>query len=101
MLFPDAAVLRTPDLQGVVISRSGETSEALAGGGNCCAIATKSRTLGITCGTNTPLEAGSDLSLSLHTANDKSPVMTRSFTSMLMSLQLVAARASGDAKTVQ
>jgi len=97
MLFPDAAVLRTPDLQAVVISRSGETSEALRAL-ELLRNRHKVPTLGITCGTNTPLEAGSDLSLSLHTANDKSPVMTRSFTSMLMSLQLVAARASGDAK---
>ena len=36
--------------------------------------------------------------LSLHTANDKSPVMTRSFTSMLMCLQILAARTSGNAK---
>lgn len=97
MLFPDAAMLRTPDLQAVVISRSGETSEAL----RALELLRKRHkvpTLGITCGTNTPLEAGSDLCLSLRTANDKSPVMTRSFTSMLMSLQLLAARASGDAK---
>jgi len=97
MLFPDAALLRTPDLQAVVISRSGETSEALRAL-ELLRYRYKVPTLGITCGTNTPLEAGSDLCLSLHTANDKSPVMTRSFTSMLMSLQLLAARRSGDAK---
>ena len=95
MLFPDAALLRTPDLQAVVISRSGETSEALRAL-ELLRDRYKVPTLGITCGTNTPLEAGCDLCLSLHTANDKSPVMTRSFTSMLMSLQLLAARASGD-----
>jgi glutamine---fructose-6-phosphate transaminase (isomerizing) len=97
MLFPDAALLRSADLQAVVISRSGETSEALRAL-ELLRNRYKVPTLGITCGTNTPLEAGSDLCLSLHTANDKSPVMTRSFTSMLMCLQMLAARTSGNAK---
>jgi len=100
MLFPDDALLRTPGLQAVVISRSGETSEALRAL-ELLRNRYKVPTLGITCGTNTPLEAGSDLCVSLHTANDKSPVMTRSFTSMLMSLQLLAARTSGDAKLLK
>src|SRR5262249_1328442 len=45
---------------------------------------------------NTPLEKTCELCLALHSANDTSPVMTRSFTSMLMSLQVLAARSSGD-----
>ena len=100
MLFPDAALLRTPDLQAVVISRSGETSEALRAL-ELLRDRYKVPTLGITCGTNTPLEAGSDLCVSLNTANDKSPVMTRSFTSMLISLQLLGARTSGDTKLLK
>jgi glucosamine--fructose-6-phosphate aminotransferase (isomerizing) len=99
MLFPDSALLRTPGLQAVIISRSGETSEAL----RAAELLRKQHevpTLGVTCGTQTPLEAGTDLCLALHSANDKSPVMTRSFTSMLMSLQLLAARLSRDTKFV-
>ena len=99
MLFPDSALLRTPELQAVVISRSGETSEALRAA-ELLRVRHKIPTLGITCGTKTPLESGTDLCLALHSANDKSPVMTRSFTSMLMSLQLLAARSAGDAKFV-
>jgi glutamine---fructose-6-phosphate transaminase (isomerizing) len=97
MLFPDSALLGTPALQAVVISRSGETSEALRAA-ELLRKQHKVPTLGITCGTKTPLEAGTDLCLALHTANDKSPVMTRSFTSMLMSLQLLAARTAGDTR---
>jgi glucosamine--fructose-6-phosphate aminotransferase (isomerizing) len=97
MLFPDTALLHAPSLQAVIISRSGQTSEALRAA-ELLRRQHKVPTLGITCGTRTPLEAATDLCLSLHSANDQSPVMTRSFTSMLMSLQLLAARSSGDPK---
>ena len=63
MLFPDKALLRSPALQAVVISRSGETSEAIRA---CQLLRSEHKipTLGITCGANTPLEADSDLCLS-------------------------------------
>src|SRR5262249_6198458 len=48
------------------------------------------------CGEKTPLEANSDLCLLLRVADEKSPVMTRSFTSMLIALQELGARHSGD-----
>jgi glutamine---fructose-6-phosphate transaminase (isomerizing) len=95
MLFPDKAFLGTPNLQAVVISRSGQTSEAV----RACELLRKQHkvpTLGITCGQNTPLEAASDSCLKLRVADDKSPVMTRSFTSMLLSVQVLAARTAGD-----
>lgn len=96
MLFPDAALLRTPSLQAVIISRSGQTSEAVRA---CDLLRTKYKipTLGITCTAGSPLEAASDLCLPVLSANEKSMVMTRSFTSMLLSLQHLAARLSGDA----
>jgi len=95
MLFPDNALLRSSALQSVVISRSGETSEAVRA---CQLLRTEHKVpvLGITCGENTPLEANSDLCLAVRVADEKSPVMTRSFTSMLLSLQQLAARLSGD-----
>src|ERR1700681_571993 len=86
MLFPDKALLCTPNLQVVVISRSGQTSEAV----RACELLRKQHkvpSLGITCGQNTPLEAASDSCLKLRLADDKSPVMTRSFTSILLSVQ--------------
>jgi glutamine---fructose-6-phosphate transaminase (isomerizing) len=95
MLFPDKALLRSSALQSVVISRSGETSEAVRAS-QLLRSEHRVPVLGITCGENTPLEANSDVCLSVRAADEKSPVMTRSFTSMLISLQLLAARLSGD-----
>lgn len=95
MLFPDKALLRSPALQAVVISRSGETSEAVRAA-QLLRGEHKVPVLGITCGEMTPLEANSDLCLSVRVADEKSPVMTRSFTSMLLSLQQLAARLSSD-----
>jgi glucosamine--fructose-6-phosphate aminotransferase (isomerizing) len=95
MLFPDKALLRSSALQSVVISRSGETSEAVKA---CQLLRSEHKVpvLGITCGGKTPLEANSDLCVAMRVADEKSPVMTRSFTSMLLSLQHLAARLSGD-----
>jgi glucosamine--fructose-6-phosphate aminotransferase (isomerizing) len=95
MFFPDAALLRTPGLQAVIISRSGQTSEALRAA-ELLRREHKVPTLGITCGSGTPLEATTDLCLVLRSADEKSPVMTRSFTSMLLSLQFLAARCTSD-----
>lgn len=96
MLFPDASLLCSPGLQAVIISRSGRTSEALLAaellGGKH-----KIPTLGITCAPGTPLEKACELCLAVLPADEKSTVMTRSFTSMLLSLQHLAARLSGDA----
>jgi glucosamine--fructose-6-phosphate aminotransferase (isomerizing) len=96
MLFPDASLLRLPGLQAVIISRSGQTSEALIA---CDLFRSKYKvpTLGITCTAGAPLEGASDLCLVVRSADEQSTVMTRSFTSMLLSLQHLAARLSGDA----
>src|SRR5262249_37811580 len=100
MLFPDKALLRKPGLQAVVISRSGETSEALRAAEILC-LEHRVPTLGVTCGVDTPLEAACDACLVLRSADERSPVMTRSFTSMLVSLQLLAARSTGDDKLAE
>jgi glutamine---fructose-6-phosphate transaminase (isomerizing) len=95
MLFPDKTLLRSEGVQAVVISRSGETSEAVRAA-QLLRSEHRVPVLGITCGEKTKLEANSDLCFSLHAADDKSPVMTRSFTSMLLALQQLAARLAGD-----
>ncbi len=94
LLFPDLTFAKTASLQSVIISRSGRTSEALR------AANTLSRefhvpTLGITCTTDSPLEQACDLTIRISTADEKSTVMTRSFTSMLLALQHLADRKSG------
>jgi glucosamine--fructose-6-phosphate aminotransferase (isomerizing) len=91
LLFPALALAKEPRLQAVVISRSGKTSEALR-----AAKVFKSEfhvpTIGITCATSTPLEEICDATIQITSADEKSTVMTRSFTSMLLALQHLAAR---------
>lgn len=76
--------------QPVVITRSGHTSEVLQAAEY---LETKLRlpTLAVTCGTATPIERIAAHSITLPFADEKSTVMTRSFTSMLLTLQSLAA----------
>jgi glucosamine--fructose-6-phosphate aminotransferase (isomerizing) len=74
----------------VMISRSGQTSEVLR--------ATRMletdmdiRTLAVTCSPGQPLEKLSSVVLKTFAADEKSTVMTRSFTSMLLALQYLGA----------
>jgi glucosamine--fructose-6-phosphate aminotransferase (isomerizing) len=95
LLFPDAAFLRPSNLQAAVISRSGRTSEAL----RAASLLTREYripTLGITCASESALAEICDLTIPLPAADEKSTVMTRSFTSMLLALQHMAARKSGN-----
>jgi glucosamine--fructose-6-phosphate aminotransferase (isomerizing) len=94
LLFPALSLPRNTERQAVVISRSGSTSEALRA-------ATLLRrehgiaTLGLTCSANSPLESACELTIQLSSADEKSTVMTRSFTSMLLVLQYLAGRKNG------
>jgi glucosamine--fructose-6-phosphate aminotransferase (isomerizing) len=94
LLYPDLLRAGGEGKQAVVISRSGRTSEAVRA-------ATMLRrnlrfpTLGITCAENSELEQECDLSMVFRAADEKSTVMTRSFTSMLLSLQVLAACRAG------
>jgi len=95
LLFPALAQSKGADVQAVVISRSGKTSEAV----RAAEVLSKKLsvpTLGVTCAKGAPLEQACDSSLVLPTADENSMVMTRSFTSMLMALQVVAARFAGN-----
>ncbi len=76
--------------QPVVITRSGYTSEALQAAEY---LETKLhlQSLAITCGTGTPIEKIASHCIKLAAADEKSTVMTRSFTSMLLTLQSLAA----------
>ena len=82
------------DCVPVLISRSGLTSEVLA-----AAEALKARgipTLAITCATGQPLEKLASETILLSRADEKSTVMTRSFSSMLLTLQALAATIAGN-----
>jgi glucosamine--fructose-6-phosphate aminotransferase (isomerizing) len=78
-------------IQAVVISRSGRTSEAVRAA-RVLSEDLRVPTLGITCAENSKLEQICSESIVLTAADEKSTVMTGSFTSMLLSLQFLAAR---------
>lgn len=90
LLFPDLLLDRRSSVQPVLISRSGRTSEILE-----AAEYLKSKGvpgLAITCTNGQPIEVLSSGAIRLPPADEKSTVMTRSFTSMLMGLQFLAAK---------
>jgi glucosamine--fructose-6-phosphate aminotransferase (isomerizing) len=86
-LFPQAFLAAC---QPVLITRSGYTSEVLQAAEY---LETKLhlKTLAITCGTGTLIEKIASHCIKLTAADEKSTVMTRSFTSMLITLQSLAA----------
>jgi glucosamine--fructose-6-phosphate aminotransferase (isomerizing) len=97
--MPASDVLFFPKLlpgtcQPVLISRSGRTSEVIDVG-KYIERQLGIRTVAITCGTGTPIEKISSDVIKLSAADEKSTVMTRSFTSMLLALQLLAAERAG------
>lgn len=90
LLFPRLSQLNAEVLQVVVISRSGRTSEAV----RAAELLTSKHnlpTLGITCANDSELAKACQLTIALPTADEKSMVMTRSFTSMLIALLQLAA----------
>lgn len=95
LLFPNFVQAEGADLQAVVISRSGKTSEAVR-----AAKALREElavpTIGITCAENSELARVCDSAIVLRAADEQSTVMTRSFTSMLLGLQVLAARRAGN-----
>jgi glutamine---fructose-6-phosphate transaminase (isomerizing) len=80
--------------QYVLISRSGHTSEVVQAAKQLRS-RSKSPVLAITCGSDTPLENLATFTIVLRPADEKSTVMTRSFTSMLLALQALAAERAG------
>src|SRR5579859_361858 len=98
LLFPGLCQLDVANLQIVVISRSGKTSEAV----RAADFLTNRQhlpTLGITCATGSELSNVCDLTVSLPAADEKSMVMTRSFTSMLHLLMRLAEAQRGDSSS--
>ena len=88
VLYPDLTL--SPDCVPVLISRSGQTSEVLQ-----AAELLKSRgiaSLAISCASGQALEELADFTILLPAADEQSTVMTRSFSSMLLTLQTLAAR---------
>lgn len=95
LLYPESVIAGNRKTQAMVISRSGKTSEAVRAAG---VLSKKLHlpTAGITCAENSELAAACDTTIVLRDADEKSTVMTRSFTSMLITLQYLAACAAGN-----
>jgi glutamine---fructose-6-phosphate transaminase (isomerizing) len=91
-LFAPAETLRrTGAQQAVLVSRSGETTEVLRAA-ELLRTHGGVRTLGVTCNGGGPLEKLCTQTLKLTWADEKSTVMTRSFTSMLLAFQGLGAQ---------
>jgi glutamine---fructose-6-phosphate transaminase (isomerizing) len=94
LLYPELVLASFKNYVPVLISRSGRTSEVLR-----AAELLKARgvsTLAITCATGEALERLATTTIVLPAADEQSTVMTRSFSSMLLTLQNLAATMAGD-----
>jgi glutamine---fructose-6-phosphate transaminase (isomerizing) len=91
LFFADLAYLKVSGLQSVIISRSGSTSETVRAA-NLLSRELRVPTLGITCTADSALERACDQTIRISAANEQSLVMTRSFSTMLLALQHLAAR---------
>ncbi|HVS89322.1 MAG TPA: SIS domain-containing protein [Candidatus Acidoferrum sp.] len=99
LFAPDETLRRTGAQQVVLVSRSGETTEVLRAA-KLLAADRSILTLGVTCNAESPLEKLCARTLKLTWANEKSTVMTRSFTSMLIAFERLGAKFAGDLELV-
>jgi glucosamine--fructose-6-phosphate aminotransferase (isomerizing) len=90
LLFPDLVLDGSAKCQPILVSRSGHSSEIVRAA-QYLEHARNIRTLAISCAKHHPLEEISASTIYLLPADEKSVVMTRSFTSMLLGLQSLAA----------
>jgi glucosamine--fructose-6-phosphate aminotransferase (isomerizing) len=90
LLFPDLALSPKGSCQPIFVSRSGNSSEVVRAA-QYLERQRNVRALAISCGQHQPLDKTASNTLFLLPADEKSVVMTRSFSSMLMGAQLLAA----------
>jgi len=95
LLYPALVFPGDRDYVPIMISRSGRTSEVVRAA-RLLEQERDVRTIAITCAAGQPLEAECSLTLKLLDADERSMVMTRSFTSMLLGLQCLAATVARD-----
>jgi glutamine---fructose-6-phosphate transaminase (isomerizing) len=97
LLFPDL-ILDQRHFCPVLISRSGRTSEVLKAAEFLKA--KNIRSLAITCAADQPLEKLATMTICLLPADERSTVMTRSFTSMLLAIQYLASKVAKEEKAI-
>lgn len=95
-LSPASTVPARVPVVAFVISRSGSTSEALIAADYLGKNFSNVEVVGITCQEGTELEERSEYTVRLPFAAEQSVVMTRSFTSMLLALQVIAGLIAGN-----
>ena len=95
-LSASSTVPRKGHVLAFLISRSGTTSEALIAASYLRENHPHVTTIGVTCNENTELEARCERCIALPFATERSVVMTQSFSTMLMAMQIVAAGIGGD-----
>ena len=99
LLFPELVLAGVKEFVPVLISRSGYTSEVLR--------ATeflnqrKVPSIAVSCATKQKLEELATISILLPAADEQSMVMTRSFSSMLLALQYLAATLASNAEVIR
>lgn len=96
LLFPEIVLAGSENVAAVVISRSGQTSEAVRAA-QLLEREKNIRVLAVTGTPHQPLEQTATATLPLLPCDEQSTVMTRSFTSMLLGLQYLAACQADDA----
>ena len=94
LLFPDL-VLNSRSCQPILVSRSGNSSEVVRAA-EYLETQRNIRTFAITCGKQQPLDKAASDTLYLLPADEKSVVMTRSFSSMLLGAQALAAEVANN-----
>jgi glucosamine--fructose-6-phosphate aminotransferase (isomerizing) len=90
LLFPDTLLAGAADLVPVLISRSGRTTEVLRAA-EYLEGTRNLRTLAITCASGQALQQAASAAICLPAADEQSTVMTRSFSSMLLAAEALAA----------
>ena len=95
LLFPELVLAGVGEIAAVVISRSGRTSEAVRAA-QLLEREKNIRVLAVTGTPDQPLEQIATATLPLLPCDEQSTVMTRSFTSMLLGLQYLAACQTDD-----
>src|SRR5581483_4121364 len=86
-----STVPRNVPVIAFVISRSGETTEAVIAADYLRGAFENVTVVAVTCNTSTSLAERSHHAITIPEAAERSVVMTRSFTSMLLALQVVGA----------
>lgn len=95
-LSPASTVPAGVPLVVFVMSRSGSTSEAVLAARHVREHVPSARVVALSCRRDSELARHAHLAIELPDAGERSVVMTRSFTSMLLALGLVAATIAGD-----